>query len=155
MFFCCESIMEIDATEIQQSRMRSELIVKDDISICDHTKKKPSRIVSLYSHGFIIVGVLHMCFRSNHKCQAYVNVCKKIIYPSASLYKVCSKKRIFVPGHWVIVKSKERERRVESGSSVTTTPSSERLFLIQMNGAKVGAKESGHHAACDHLSKQR
>lgn len=91
------------------------------------------------------------------KVKAYVNFCKKIIYPSTSLYKVCSKRkkrRIFVPWHWVIVKSKERERRVESSSSVTTTPSSEKLFLIQMNGAKVGAKESGHHAACNHLSEQ-
>ncbi len=56
------------------------------------TQTNPSRFVSLYSQGFIIVGVLHMCFRSNHKSQAYVHFCKKIIYPSTSLYKVCSKK---------------------------------------------------------------
>lgn len=60
------------------------------------------------------------------------------------------KKTYLSHGPGVIVK--RRERKVESSSSATT-PSRERLFLIQMNGAMVGAKESGHHAACNDLSK--
>lgn len=124
-----------------------------------HTRKT-SRIVSLHSHSFINVGVLHMCFRSNHKSQAYVNFCnnnKKIIYSWTFLYKVCRKKEYLSLGTELLL-SPRKERgelmRVESSSSVTTTPSrtSEKLFLI---GAKLGAKESEHHEACNQLSKQR
>ncbi len=149
--FCGDSIVEIEALDINRADSSINLVShwKDDISICDRTHKKTLLIVSLYSNAFINGGALHMCFRSNHKSEEYFNFCKKIIYSSMSLYKVCSKKRIFVPWHRVIVKAKERERGVESSSS------REKLFLIQMDGAKVGAKESGHHAACNHLSKQQ
>lgn len=81
---------------------------KDDRSICDHThKKNTSGVVSHYSYGFIIVGVLHMRFGSNPKNQAYVNFFKKIIYPSASLYKVCSKKEYLSLGTELLLSPSE------------------------------------------------
>ena len=120
-----------------------------------HThKKNPSCIVWLYSHIFIIIGALHMCFRSNHKSQAYVRFCKKIIYPRTSLYKVCSSGEYSSPGTELLWSPRKESGELSPARSATTTPSSEKLFLIQMNGAKVGAKESGHGAACNHLSKQ-
>lgn len=141
-----------------ECKINSVSHLKDDISVTTHTHtRKKSRVVSLHSHGFIIVGVLQMCFRTNHKSQAYVNFCnnKKIIYSWMHLYKVCCKKEYLSLGTELLL-SPRKERgelmRVESSSSVTTTPSrtSEKLFLI---GAKLGAKESGHHAACNQCTQ--
>lgn len=90
----CFLFMEIGAFEIQQSKMS----FKDDISICDHTKKT-SRIDSIYSDGFITIGVLTCASDQNHKSQAYMlTFARKIIYPNASLYKVCSKREYLSPG---------------------------------------------------------
>lgn len=83
--------------------------LKDDIYVTTH-KNKSSRIVSLQSHSFRVVGVLHMCFVSNHKSQAYVSKKKKkIIYSRTCLCKVCSKKEYLSLGTDLLFGQGKRE----------------------------------------------
>lgn len=72
-------------------------LVTEKIIYLSVTMKKYHALFHLTAMAVIIIGVLHMCFRSNHKSQAYVNFCKKIIYPSMSWYKACSKNTNICP----------------------------------------------------------
>lgn len=96
------------------------------------TAEKTSCIVSFYGYGFIIVGALHMCFRSNRKSQAYVNFCKKIIYPSTSLYKVCSKKEYLSLGTKLLLSPRKERGGLSQAPQWLPQPSSEKLWFRQV-----------------------
>lgn len=92
-----------------------------------------------------------MCVRSNNKSRAHDDF--SILEHNYVRFAV--EKKYLSPGTGLLLSSRKESRellRTDCSSSVTTTASNEKLFLI---GAKLGAKESGHPAACNQCSKQR
>lgn len=119
-------------------------------------QKKHHALFHLTAMAVIIIGVLHMCFRSNHKSQAYVNFCKKIIYPSMSWYKACSKNTNICP----LTQSycKVRGKRGENWDPLLCdyTIQWKTIFWFKCIEPMSGPSSSSsrHGAACNHFTKQ-